>query len=127
MDDEPAMRLAVGALLQRMGHEVDLVEDGRKAVETYESAKTQGRPFDVVILDLTVRGGVGAMNAIQALAQIDPSVKAIVMSGYANDPVLLEPGRYGFKGALAKPFDLDSLRRVLTQVMGPGRPAARNQ
>ena len=105
MDDEEGVRKLVGRSLQRMGHEVELVEDGQRAVEVYGSAKGQGRPFDAVILDLTVRGGVGGQEAIQALLKIDPAVKAIVMSGYANDPVVLEPERHGFKGVLAKPFD----------------------
>ena len=101
-----------------MGHEVELVEDGQRAVEAYESAKSQGRPFDAVILDLTVRAGVGGQEAIQALLKIDPAVKAIVMSGYANDPVVLEPERYGFKGVLAKPFESAKLREILARVLG---------
>jgi PAS domain S-box-containing protein len=119
-DDEEGVRKVIGVSLQRMGHEVELVEDGQRAVEVYGSAKGQGRPFDAVILDLTIRGGMGGQEAIQALLKIDPTVKAIVMSGYANDPVVLEPERHGFKGVLAKPFDSDRLRKVLARVMGPG-------
>jgi PAS domain S-box-containing protein len=119
MDDNEVVRNLFKRLLQQMGHEVELVEHGQGAVEAYGSAKGQGRPFDVVILDLTVRAGVGGQEAIQALLKVDPAVKAIVMSGYANDPVILEPERYGFKGVLAKPFDRDSLRKVLARVLGP--------
>ena len=118
MDDEEGVREVVGELLQRMGHEVELVADGRRAVEVYESAKGRGRPWDAVILDLTVRGGMGGEEAIQALLKIDPSVKAIVMSGYADDPVVLEPERHGFRGVLAKPFARDSLREILSRLMG---------
>ena len=75
------------------------------AVGAYESAKGQGRPFNVVILDLTIRDGVGGQETIRELLKIDPAVKAIVMSGYLNDPAVLEPERYGFKGVLTKPFD----------------------
>ena len=99
---------------------MELVEDGQSAVGAYESAKGQGRPFDAVILDLTVRDGVGGQETIRELLKIDPAVKAIVMSGYANDPVVLEPERYGFKGVLAKPFDKLKLREVLSRVLGPG-------
>jgi PAS domain S-box-containing protein len=119
MDDEEVVRKLVKRLLEQMCHEVGLEEDGQGAVEAYESAKGQGRPFDAVILDLTVRDGVGGQETIQKLLKIDPAVKAIVMSGYANDPVVLEPERYGFKGVLAKPFDRDSLRKVLARVLGP--------
>jgi two-component system cell cycle sensor histidine kinase/response regulator CckA len=119
MDDEEVVRKLVKRLLEQMCHEVGLEEDGQGAVEAYESAKGQGRPFDAVILDLTVRDGVGGQETIQELLKIDPAVKAIVMSGYANDPAVLEPERYGFKGVLVKPFDRDSLRKVLARVLGP--------
>ena len=105
MDDEEVVRKLARRLLEQMGHEVELVEDGQGAIVAYESAKGQGRPFDPVILDLTVRNGVGGKETIRELLKIDPAVKAIVISGYANDPVVLEPERYGFKGVLAKPFD----------------------
>ena len=120
MDDEEMVRKLVGKMLLQEGHEVELVEDGQRAVEVYESAKSQRRPFDAVILDLTVRDGLGGQEAIRALLKIDPAVKAIVMSGYPSDPVVLEPERYGFKGVLAKPFDKLALRETLSQVLGPG-------
>jgi CheY-like chemotaxis protein len=126
MDDEEAVRRVVGLTLRRMGHEVELVEDGQTAVEVYKKAKGRGRHFDVVILDLMVPGRMGGREAIQALLQIDPAVKAVVMSGYANDPVVLEHDRYGFKGALVKPFNLGQLREILSRVLGssPGSKAA---
>jgi len=119
MDDEEVVRKLVRRLLQQMGYEVELVEDGQRAVGAYESAKGQGRPFDAVILDLTVRAGVGGKETIRELLKIDRAVKAIVMSGYANDPVVLKPERYGFKGVLTKPFDRQSLWKVLARVLGP--------
>jgi two-component system, cell cycle sensor histidine kinase and response regulator CckA len=119
MDDEEVVRKLVRRLLQQMGHEVELVEDGQQAVGAYENAKGQGRPFDAVILDLTIRDGVGGQETIRELLKIDPAVKAIVMSGYTNDPAVLEPQRYGFKDVLTKPFDRHSLRKVLARVLGP--------
>jgi two-component system cell cycle sensor histidine kinase/response regulator CckA len=119
MDHEEVVRKLVRRLLEQMGHQVGLEENGQGAVEAYESAKGQGRPFDAVILDLTVNEGVGGRETIRELLKIDPAVKAIVMSGYTNDPAVLEPERYGFKGVLAKPFDRDSLRKVLARVLGP--------
>ena len=83
-----------------------------------KARRDQGRPFDAVILDLTVRDGVGGQETIRELLKIDPAVKAIVMSGYADDPVVLEPERYGFKGVLAKPFDKLKLQEILSRVLG---------
>jgi PAS domain S-box-containing protein len=126
MDDEEGVRKVVGLTLWGMGHEVELAEDGQMAVEVYKKAKSLGRHFDVVILDLTVRGGMGGQETIQVLLKIDPTVKAIAMSGYVHDPVILEPERHGFKGTLAKPFDVGKLQEILSRVMGssPGSTAA---
>jgi two-component system, cell cycle sensor histidine kinase and response regulator CckA len=124
MDDEDVVRKLVRRLLQQMGHEVELVEDGQSAVGAYESAQDQGRPFDAVILDLTIRDGVGGQKTIRELLKIDPGVKAIVMSGYTNDPAVLEPERYGFKCVLTKPFDKLKLGAILSRVL---RPASSRQ
>jgi CheY-like chemotaxis protein len=107
----------VGATLRRLGHDVEPVADGRGAVEAYQQAIARGQPFDLVLLDLTVRAGTGGKEAIELLFKLDPDVKAIVMSGYANDPVLLEPERYGFRDVLVKPFDTASLRKALARVL----------
>ncbi|MHB9009020.1 MAG: hybrid sensor histidine kinase/response regulator [Limisphaerales bacterium] len=117
MDDEEGVRIVVGATLQRMGHQVELAEEGQSAVEVYRRAREMGHPFDAVILDLTVRGGMGGREALQALRHLDPGVKAMVMSGYAHDPVVLEYQNHGFKGALAKPFDAEQLQECLAGVM----------
>jgi DNA-binding NtrC family response regulator len=101
-----------------MGHEVELTEDGRTAVEIYAREKSLGCPFDAVILDLIVPEGMGGHEAIQALLRIDPAVKAVAMSGYANDPVVLEHDRFGFKATLEKPFDHERLQEILSRVMG---------
>ena len=119
MDDEEGLRNLLGRSLQRMGHEVELVDDGRSAAEAYRSAKLLGRPFDAVLLNLTGRAGVGGQEAIPALLEIDPAAKAIVMSGHAHAPAVLEPERFGFKGVLAKPFETAKLREVLSRVLGP--------
>jgi signal transduction histidine kinase/ActR/RegA family two-component response regulator len=118
MDDEEPVREVVGASLQGMGHEVVLVGDGAQAVEVYEKSKALGRPFDAVILDLTVKGGIGGREAISQLLQLDPGVRAIVMSGYSSDTVLMNPESHGFQGVLTKPFNSAELREVLAQVMG---------
>ena len=99
---------------------------GRRPSRLYRKAQSLGRPFDVVLLDLTVREGMGGQEAIQALLKIDPDVKAIAMSGYIDSPVILEPERHGFKAALEKPFDAGKLQEILSRVIGssPGWKAA---
>ena len=122
MDDEEGVRKLVGLTLWGMGHEVELAADGEMAIEVFNKARSLGRHFDVVILELVVRGGMGGLETVRALLQIDPSVKAIVMSGQASDPAVLDPERHGFKGVVAKPFDKDKLQAVLSQVMLGSNP-----
>jgi CheY-like chemotaxis protein len=118
MDDEEVVRRLVRRLLEQEGHEVEMAGDGQAAIMMYESAQGEGRPFDAVILDLTVRDGVGGKATLRELLTIDPAVKAIIMSGYATDPIVLEPERYGFKGVVAKPFDKLKLLAMLARVLG---------
>ncbi|MGA2243978.1 MAG: ATP-binding protein [Verrucomicrobiota bacterium] len=120
MDDEETVREVIGQTLSGMGHEVALAQDGPTAIEIYTTARLQGRRFDVVILDVTVREGMGGREILQELLKIDPRVQAIAMSGYALDPVLLEPQRYGFKGVLTKPFEVEKLHGILSRIVhGP--------
>jgi signal transduction histidine kinase/ActR/RegA family two-component response regulator len=118
MEDEEALREAMASTLSRIGHTVELAENGEQAIELCQTAKQLNRRFDVAILDLAVREGMGAQPAIQALLKIDPNVKGIVMSGNIGDPVMLQPERHGFMRALPKPFDGRKLREILSGVMG---------
>jgi signal transduction histidine kinase/ActR/RegA family two-component response regulator len=120
MDDEEGVRKAVGRALRCLGLEVELAEDGQRAIEVYHQALRQGKSFDMVILDLTVHGGVGGQEAMQNLLKLDPAVKAVVMSGYADNPVVLKPEHYGFKGFLPKPFETAKLEELLARVLGAG-------
>jgi CheY-like chemotaxis protein len=122
MDDEEAVRNVVGTILQQMGHAVELVADGAQAIKAYQDAQRQGTPFDLVLLDLTVQTGLGGQETLRALLHSNLDVRAIVMTGYSNDPVLLEPERHGFKGGLAKPFSGDQLQKMLARIL-PNRPA----
>jgi two-component system, cell cycle sensor histidine kinase and response regulator CckA len=101
------------------------VENGQRAIAAYEAAKTQGHPFDAVFLDLTIRNGLGGRETIEALRRIESGVKAVVMTGYANDPVVEDHQRFGFDFALVKPFNLEKLQELLAQVLGrkPGGKA----
>jgi len=118
MDDDEPVRKLVGLILERMGQTVELAEHGQMAVTCYEAARDRGQPFDLVILDLMVRGGMGGVETIQKLREIEPDIRAIAMSGYVQDPVILDPTRYGFAASLAKPFDHALVEAVLAQVMG---------
>jgi len=104
-------------LLSRMGYEVESAREGNEAVSLYQRARESGRTFDAVILDLTVPGGLGGKETLEQLRGLDPGVKAIVSSGYSNDPILSKYQDYGFMGVVAKPFDLSQLSSTLQQVM----------
>ena len=109
VDDEEIIRNITSEMLTSLGYEVDSAEEGNDAIELYKRAKESSKPFDVVIMDLTVAGGLGGKEAIALLLQIDPKAKAIVSSGYSNDPIMSEYKKYGFHGVIAKPYKLAEL------------------
>jgi nitrogen-specific signal transduction histidine kinase/ActR/RegA family two-component response regulator len=117
MDDEQTIRESATALLERVGLETQAVGDGTAVLREYALAKEAGRPFDVVILDLTVPGGMGGLETIEKLRQMDPQVRAIVSSGYSRDPVLAQYRAHGFLGMVPKPYDLHELVKVVHTVM----------
>ncbi len=120
MDDEKAVRRVLGEMLRFLGYEVGFAEDGEEAIACYREAKESGRPFDLVIMDLTIPGEIGGREAVQKLLEVDPDVKAIVSSGYSNDPIMADHTKYGFKGVMAKPYKLEDLSKTLRKVMiGP--------
>jgi two-component system, cell cycle sensor histidine kinase and response regulator CckA len=96
---------------------VEVTSEGAEAVELYLQAQAAGQPFDLVIFDLTVPGGLGGQEAIEQLRQRVPHLKAIVASGYNHDPVLADPGQYGFQRVILKPFNLDELARAMDELM----------
>ena len=116
MDDEESIRLLLGEMLQHLGYDVQCVAEGKEALERYQEAYHARQPFHAVILDLTVTGGLGGKDTVQQLRQFDPQVKAIVASGYSNDPVLSRYATFGFHGVVAKPFRLAELSQVLHQI-----------
>lgn len=120
MDDEEIIRQMATNLLRRFGLDVDCAEDGAEAVEKYRTALDDGRRYDLVIMDLTVPGGMGGLAAIGELRKIDPSVKAVVSSGYSSDPVLANHREHGFAAVVAKPYEVHEISRVLREVLaGP--------
>ncbi len=118
MDDEETVRQVAGEMMRRLGYSVDDASDGQEALRKYSEAKDAGEPFDAVMFDLTVPGGMGGKEAFGKLLEMDPDVKAIVSSGYSNDPVMAKYNEYGFKGVVTKPYSIEELGRVLYDVLG---------
>ena len=95
-----------------------MTADGQAAVDRFLTEREAGRPFDVVVMDLTVPGGRGGLEALERMRALDPRVTAIVSSGYSSDPVLANYRDYGFRGRVAKPYELAEFGRVLREVLG---------
>lgn len=113
MDDEEIVRTVAGHMLKNLGYEVDFAENGEQATEKYLNAMKTGRPFDAVILDLTVRGGMGGRETVRKMAELDPAITAIVSSGYSDDTILSDYRSYGFKAVLSKPYEIEGLSSIL--------------
>lgn len=117
MDDDVHVRSTLKAMLADLGYEPTFAADGGAALEAYAAARERGKPFVAAVLDLTVRGGMGGRECMAALKEIDPAVKALVISGYADDPAIVQHERWGFAGAIRKPFKLEDLAEELGRVL----------
>lgn len=117
MDDEEDLLSATGESLSAFGYDVTLSRDGEQAIKLYACAMEQSQPFDLVVLDLTVPGGMGGKQTIKELLKLDPDIKAIVVSGYSNDPVIANYRDYGFKGMIKKPFTIEELSKTVSRVI----------
>jgi len=115
MDDEPLIRSFLEETMSFLGYDVSACDEGLKAVEIYREAMAS-RPYDLVVLDLTVRGGLGGQETIQRLLDVDPAVTAIICSGYTDDPVISHCGAYGFKGAWVKPVSIEQIKTTLNSI-----------
>jgi PAS domain S-box-containing protein len=118
MDDEEMVRDTALAILTELGYKVVLAPGGREALELYNEAMKAGTPFDLVIMDLTVQDGMGGNEAIGKLLSLDPEATAIVSSGYCNSPIMSDYKKYGFKGVLQKPYDVDEFSAVVKKALG---------
>lgn len=117
MDDEALIREATSALLEYLGYDYEMAKDGEEAVARYQAALRANQPFDVVILDLTVHHGLGGQQTLEQLRALDPSVKAIVSSGYFHDPVVANYQNYGFLGVVSKPYAIDAMSETLHRLI----------
>jgi PAS domain S-box-containing protein len=117
MDDEEIIQDLVREFLTSLGYTVESAYDGAETLELYSRAKEAGVPFDIVIMDLTIPGGMGGKETIKSLLEIAPYAKAIVSSGYSQDPIMAEFKTYGFSGVVAKPYRLDELASVVKSII----------
>ena len=107
MDDEETIHQTVSTTLRELGYDVKSVYAGNKALQAYKASLDKDEPYDVVIMDLTVPRGMGGKEAVAKLHEVDPQARAIVSSGYANDPVMANYADYGFAGRIEKPVDIE--------------------
>lgn len=117
MDDEPVVREVLGEMLSDLGYEGCFARNGAEAIKLFTEARQKGDDFAAVILDLTVPGGMGGNEALGHLLQIDPKLKAIVSSGYSDDPIMADFKKYGFSGVISKPYRVSDLSRILYEVI----------
>jgi PAS domain S-box-containing protein len=117
MDDDAMVRDVAGKMITQLGHEVFLAEHGEKAISMYRQAMAANNSFDLVIMDLTIQGGMGGKDAVREIRALDPGAKVIVSSGYSNDAIMSNCKEYGFRAAIVKPYQVQELSRVLRQVL----------
>jgi len=117
MDDDEGVLVIAEKFLRYLGYEFLMTRNGREAVERYFEARDSGSPFSAVILDLTVPGGMSGRDAVEAIRERDPGVRAVLSSGYINDPVVINYHEHGFRDVITKPYRIDELSRVLHRVL----------
>jgi CheY-like chemotaxis protein len=113
MDDEEMIRDLARMTLGKMGYRVTTCRDGKEAIDLYKSAKESGTPFSVVIMDLTIPGSMGGVEAAKHILAYDPGAMLIVSSGYSDDPVMANYREYGFCAAIEKPYRSEDVARVI--------------
>jgi CheY-like chemotaxis protein len=113
MDDEEIIRKLATAILEEFGYQVTTCNNGNEAVSQYKSAREAGTPFSVVIMDLTIPGGMGGKEAAKEILALDPDACLLVSSGYSEDPIMADYSTYGFRGAIAKPYGVHELEEIL--------------
>jgi len=117
VDDEEIIIDVSKEVLRFLGYDAVFAREGRGAMDLYRQEKEAGRPFDLVIIDLTMPEGMDGRETIEKLREYDSGVKAVVSSGYANDPVVQDFGRYGFSGRLTKPYRINEMKAILEELI----------
>ncbi|RPH37660.1 MAG: response regulator [Desulfobulbaceae bacterium] len=117
MDDEVMIGEIACQMLSFIGYESMHVTSGEKAIEVYRQQLESGEPFDVVIMDLTIPGGMGGSEAVVEILAIDPQARVLVSSGYSNNQIMTNFAEYGFRGVIEKPFDMQALQEAIEAVL----------
>jgi DNA-binding NtrC family response regulator len=117
MDDEQIILDVMGEILTFLKYDFMSARDGLAAIDLYKKEKAAGSPFDMVILDLSVPNGLGGKETIELLRNVDPAVKAVISSGYTNDPVVKDFSHYGFSERLTKPYNINDMKNLLENVI----------
>ena len=117
VDDEQIIREVIENILNSMGCAVDCAQDGAAALELFQQSLQEGKPYDAMLLDLTIHGGMGGKEVVRHMRSIDPSVKAVVLSGYSTDPVFVDFKQHGFAAALQKPFQVDEFKSLISRLL----------
>ncbi|OQA79091.1 MAG: Sporulation kinase A [bacterium ADurb.Bin243] len=116
MDDDETVLLPVSEMLADLGYKVKIARNGEEALKLYKKSLEESQKVDIVITDLIVQGGMGGKETIEGLLKMDPDVCAIVSSGYSNDPVMAHYDKYGFRGVLAKPYQIEEMNEILRRI-----------
>jgi PAS domain S-box-containing protein len=123
VEDEAPVRAVTARMLVALGYDVVTASNGTEAIECFRRERAGGRPFDVCLVDLTMRGGIGGVEVVSELSKIEPNVRAIAATGYSDNPVVVHPEHYGFVAAIVKPFALDELGGAVQQAMNDSHSA----
>jgi len=117
MDDDDAIRDVAVSMLDTLGYETEVAVNGEEAVEKFENAQRWTKPYDLVVLDLTVRGGMGGLEAIKRLKRLNPDVKALVSSGYSTNTALSNFHKHGFCGCVSKPYEVETFSHEIGKAL----------
>lgn len=117
MDDDEMVRNIAQAMLTRLGYGTELAADGKEAIAIYKRDMSTDTQVDIIIMDLTIPGGMGGEEAVKEVLAIDPDAKTLVSSGYSNDPIMANYKDYGFSGAIGKPYQMQELNKVIREVL----------
>ncbi|MBN1551901.1 PAS domain S-box protein [bacterium] len=117
MDDEILVRTTLDYMLRDLGYDVTTVVNGMETIEKYQSAISENQPYDLVILDLTIPGGLGGVETARRLLEIDPDVPIVLSSGYSDEPVMADYKRYGFSGYIPKPYKINVLEKIVGDLL----------